>query len=231
MRLTLVVTLVEALVTLGASLLFLLTPATTAHRSLAGPRDEDVRRPYEALGPRRRAFASWLQRAGTSLRGRLALAVLRWRTSEAAGSRHRLRPRPAGGWPPGGATRSGDPVPAGCRRHRDRQCSGPWVAPLPERARKNPLLLGPPTLQVGRRAATINCVPCHGQAFTGNGPATAALNPKPADWTSTRVQADMEGPSAADVVRVEGPAWHESGPGVPEPRFCLVVTFLEGAAP
>jgi hypothetical protein len=95
MRLTLVVTLVEALVTLGASLLFLLTPATTAHRSRAGPRDEDVRRPYEALGPRRRAFASWLQRAGTSLRGRLALAVLRWRTSEAAGSRHRLRPRPA----------------------------------------------------------------------------------------------------------------------------------------
>jgi mono/diheme cytochrome c family protein len=70
---------------------------------------------------------------------------------------------------------------------------GTWVAPAPERARKNPLATGPANVEVGRRVATTNCVPCHGLTFTGNGPAAAALNPRPADWTSARVQDQTDG--------------------------------------
>ncbi len=40
--------------------------------------------------------------------------------------------------------------------------------------------------------AGANCRPCHGPRFKGDGPAAIALNPKPADWTSARVQGQTD---------------------------------------
>jgi mono/diheme cytochrome c family protein len=68
----------------------------------------------------------------------------------------------------------------------------PWVAPDPEKARKNPLPPGK-AVEQGKKSAQVNCVSCHGGSGKGDGPAAAALNPKPADWTSKRVQDETDG--------------------------------------
>ena len=37
------------------------------------------------------------------------------------------------------------------------------------------------------------CTACHGDGGKGDGPGAAALNPKPADWTSAKVQQQTDG--------------------------------------
>ena len=41
--------------------------------------------------------------------------------------------------------------------------------------------------------AQMSSVASHGAGGKGDGPAAVALNPKPADWTSKRVQDDTDG--------------------------------------
>ena len=44
-----------------------------------------------------------------------------------------------------------------------------------------------------KKAVETNCVTCHGASGKGDGPAAAALPPpKPADWTSARVQGESD---------------------------------------
>ena len=69
----------------------------------------------------------------------------------------------------------------------------PWVVPAEERARTNPLPVDNQAVAAGEKLAKVNCQPCHGKRFKGDGPAAAALNPKPADWTSPRVQDQTDG--------------------------------------
>jgi mono/diheme cytochrome c family protein len=67
---------------------------------------------------------------------------------------------------------------------------GEWKAPAEAKAMKNPVK------GVGTAAKTVetNCVSCHGPKGKGDGPAAAALPPpKPADWTSARVQNQTAG--------------------------------------
>jgi mono/diheme cytochrome c family protein len=51
-------------------------------------------------------------------------------------------------------------------------------------------LAGPPAtvdkalLDKGKSVFTVNCLPCHGEKGEGNGPAAAALNPKPRNFTA-----------------------------------------------
>lgn len=70
---------------------------------------------------------------------------------------------------------------------------GAWEAPAPEKAKKNPLPADAATVAQGKKVADVNCVSCHGATGKGNGAAAVALNPKPADWTSKKVQADTDG--------------------------------------
>lgn len=65
-----------------------------------------------------------------------------------------------------------------------------WKAPPEAKAMKNPVK------GVGNAAKTVetNCVTCHGPKGKGDGVAAAALPPpKPADWTSARVQSETDG--------------------------------------
>jgi mono/diheme cytochrome c family protein len=67
---------------------------------------------------------------------------------------------------------------------------GEWKAPADAKNTKNP------EKGVGNAKKTIetNCVTCHGPGGKGDGPAAVALPPpKPADWTSPRVQAMTDG--------------------------------------
>jgi mono/diheme cytochrome c family protein len=67
---------------------------------------------------------------------------------------------------------------------------GEWKAPAEAKTRKNPVK------GVGNAQKTVetNCVTCHGPKGKGDGVAAAALPPpKPADWTSARVQNQTDG--------------------------------------
>ena len=70
---------------------------------------------------------------------------------------------------------------------------GAWEAPVLEKAKKNPLPANAATIAQGKKVADANCLSCHGAKGKGDGAAAVALNPKPADWTSKRVQAMSDG--------------------------------------
>jgi mono/diheme cytochrome c family protein len=76
------------------------------------------------------------------------------------------------------------------RRVRHAQA---WEAPAGEKGKKNPLPDDKATREMGEKVAKTNCVSCHGAKGKGDGAAAAALNPKPADWTSKKVQAESDG--------------------------------------
>jgi mono/diheme cytochrome c family protein len=71
--------------------------------------------------------------------------------------------------------------------------SGQWTAPPAERDKKNPLPAEAKTLAQGQKVAQSNCVSCHGAKGKGDGAAAVALNPKPADWTSKKIQGESDG--------------------------------------
>jgi mono/diheme cytochrome c family protein len=66
---------------------------------------------------------------------------------------------------------------------------GEWKAPADAKAMKNP----EKAADLGKKAVETNCVSCHGPKGKGDGPAAAALNPKPADWTSDKIKKESDG--------------------------------------
>jgi mono/diheme cytochrome c family protein len=89
------------------------------------------------------------------------------------------------------------------------QAQTPWVAPAAEKAKKNPLPSDKKTEEQGEKIAKVNCVSCHGAKGKGDGAAAVALNPKPADWTSKRVQDESDGELFWKISNGRGamPAW------------------------
>jgi mono/diheme cytochrome c family protein len=81
----------------------------------------------------------------------------------------------------------------------------PWVAPATEKEKKSPLPADAKTVEQGEKVAKINCVSCHGAKGKGDGVAAAALNPKPADWTSGRVQEETDGELFWKISNGRGP--------------------------
>jgi mono/diheme cytochrome c family protein len=78
---------------------------------------------------------------------------------------------------------------------------GPGVAPATEKAKKSP----GGNAANGRKLADVNCQSCHGPGGKGDGPAAAALNPKPADWTSDKVQKESDGELFWKISNGRGP--------------------------
>ena len=64
-----------------------------------------------------------------------------------------------------------------------------WVAPASAQQVKNPT----PSLLGGKVIYTSYCTPCHGSGGKGDGPAAAALSPKPADHTSAAIKNETDG--------------------------------------
>lgn len=81
----------------------------------------------------------------------------------------------------------------------------PWVAPESEKTKKNPLPNDKKVVEQGEKVAKINCVACHGAQGKGDGAAAVALNPKPADWTSSRVQSETDGELFWKISNGRGP--------------------------
>jgi len=82
---------------------------------------------------------------------------------------------------------------------------GPWVAPDADKAKKNPLPNDKKVVEQGAKLAQINCATCHGAKGKGDGAAAVALNPKPADWTSARVQDQTDGELFWKISNGRGP--------------------------
>lgn len=73
---------------------------------------------------------------------------------------------------------------------------GEWKAPGDAKKVKNPLADKKKDAKVladGKKLADVNCASCHGPKGMGDGPAAAALNPKPANWTSDKVSKETDG--------------------------------------
>jgi len=68
-----------------------------------------------------------------------------------------------------------------------------WVAPKSADAIENPLKDNKDAIKKGKKLYTSMCVICHGFKGKGDGVAGAALNPKPANFTSKTIQAQTDG--------------------------------------
>lgn len=69
----------------------------------------------------------------------------------------------------------------------------PWPVPKEASALKNPFAGDANSVKQGKTLYTTYCSPCHGNSGKGDGPAAAALSPKPANHTSTAIQDEPEG--------------------------------------
>lgn len=73
------------------------------------------------------------------------------------------------------------------------QQDGEWVAPPSADKLVNPLANDLKAQEKGKKIYHKLCWTCHGKQGKGDGPASAALNPKAADHTSEKVQSQSDG--------------------------------------
>ncbi len=71
--------------------------------------------------------------------------------------------------------------------------SSNWKAPKSANKMKNPLAGIIEATKKGKKLFSDNCFECHGDSGTGNGPSADMLDPKPADFTSVKVQKQSDG--------------------------------------
>lgn len=85
----------------------------------------------------------------------------------------------------------------------------PWTVPDSEKNRKSPIASSPKVVEQGKKVAQVNCNSCHGTTGKGNGLAAMALTPKPADWTSKKIQDESDGALFWRITTGRGPmpAW------------------------
>ena len=97
---------------------------------------------------------------------------------------------------------------------------GPWVAPADAKAMKNPVK----GVGNAKKAVETNCVSCHGPMGKGDGPAAAALPPKPANWTSAAIQKETDGELFWKISNGRGamPPWKH----LPEQERWEIVNYI-----
>ncbi|PYM11442.1 MAG: cytochrome c class I, partial [Candidatus Rokuibacteriota bacterium] len=77
---------------------------------------------------------------------------------------------------------------------------------------------------LGKKSVETNCVPCHGPSGKGDGPAAAALTPKPANWTSDKVKKEADGELFWKISNGRGPMppWKH----LPEKERWQIVNYI-----
>ena len=92
--------------------------------------------------------------------------------------------------------------------HGNGHVNAHWMSPPTAAKKPNPVKSDPASIDRGKKTYFQNCASCHGAKAKGDGPASVALKPKPADLT---VMAGMhpDGDFAWKIANGRGamPAW------------------------
>ena len=105
---------------------------------------------------------------------------------------------------------------------------GHWMAPEEAAKRPNPVKANNASRVRGKKLFAANCASCHGRAARGDGPAGAALNPKPADLTAMAGQ-HPDGDFAWKIANGRGPMPPWNGQ-LSEKNIWDLVNFIQGLA-
>jgi mono/diheme cytochrome c family protein len=105
---------------------------------------------------------------------------------------------------------------------------GHWMAPEEFATRPNPVKADNASLARGKKLFAANCVSCHGAGAHGDGPAGAALDPRPADLTAMAGQ-HPDGDFAWKITNGRGPmpAWNAQ---LSDKNIWDLVNFIQGLA-
>jgi mono/diheme cytochrome c family protein len=105
---------------------------------------------------------------------------------------------------------------------------GHWMAPEEAAKRPNPVKANNASRARGKKLYAANCASCHGASARGDGPAGAALNPRPADLTVMAGQ-HPDGDFAWKIANGRGPmpAWNGQ---LSEKNIWDLVNFIQGLA-
>lgn len=105
---------------------------------------------------------------------------------------------------------------------------GHWMAPPAMAKRANPVKATPASIARGKKLYAANCASCHGEKGAGDGPAGAALNPKPANLATMAPQ-HPAGDLAWKIENGRGamPAWKGT---LKQNQIWDVVNFLQKSA-
>ena len=90
--------------------------------------------------------------------------------------------------------------------------SSTWVAPKSADTLSSPYKFDSNFIKMGEKEFKTNCVACHGSKGKGNGPAAIALNPRPSNLTSDKVQDQSAGALFWKIEHGNGamPIWGKS---------------------
>ena len=105
--------------------------------------------------------------------------------------------------------------------------AGEWRAPASAKATKNPVEKAA-GLKAGRSLFDTNCAMCHGNTGKGDGPAGAALNPKPKNLAGKAVQVQTDGELFWKISEGRGamPTWKS----LPEKDRWSLVRYIRSLA-
>jgi mono/diheme cytochrome c family protein len=81
----------------------------------------------------------------------------------------------------------------------------PWKAPVTADELKNPFANDPAAAEKGKKIFSTVCNVCHGDKGKGDGIGGAAINPKPANFTSANVQSQTDGALFWKLTNGRGP--------------------------
>jgi len=95
-----------------------------------------------------------------------------------------------------------------------------WKAPAETKTLKNPVK----DIGDAKTVIATSCAGCHGASGRGDGVASAALQPKPIDWSSPTVQSDTDGELFWKITNGRGamPAWKQ----LPEAERWQIVNYI-----
>src|SRR6266852_9875323 len=95
-----------------------------------------------------------------------------------------------------------------------------WKAPADAKTLKNRVQ----GIGDAKNVIATSCAACHGSSGRGDGVASAALQPKPVDWSSPVVQSDTDGELFWKITNGRGsmPAWKQ----LPESERWQIVNYI-----
>ena len=95
-----------------------------------------------------------------------------------------------------------------------------WKAPAEAKTMKNPVQ----GIGDAKNVIATSCAACHGSTGRGDGVASAALQPKPVDWSSAAAQSDTDGELFWKITNGRGsmPAWRQ----LPETERWQIVNYI-----